>query len=191
MQSGFSPGLPPGHSYGPRRATPRLILPIIFTIFKISGPSYISALRDTVTVKGITTKHLLLATASGSVYNIPRQFLDPRRPSMSTPPEMREPGLPPYVPELSFPPEVILNYNQTITSPRGIVTSPTGLESTSVVFVFGLDLFCTWVTPSKGFDLLKDDFDHYVIASVLFGLTASAYITRKLSQRKMLKSAWR
>ena len=42
-------------------------------------------------------------------------------------------GLPPYVPELMFPPEVILNYNQTIAGVTNIVTSPTGLESTSVV----------------------------------------------------------
>ena len=117
--------------------------------------------------------------------------MDPRWPSMTTPPEMREPGLPPYVPELVFPPEVILNYNQTLTRVQGIVTATTGLESTSVVFVYGLDLYCSRVNPSKGFDLLKDDFDYFVIASVLVGLTAAAYITRKLSQRKMLKSAWK
>ncbi len=150
-----------------------------------------TALTDTLTEKGITTKHLLMATATGSIFDIPRHFLDPRRPSVNTPPEMREPGLPPYVPELVFPPEAILNYNQTIRRTRGIVTAPSGLESTSVVFAYGLDIYCTRVTPSKGFDLLKDDFDHYVIASVLVGLTAAAYITRKLSQRKNLKSAWK
>ncbi len=150
-----------------------------------------AALKDTVTEKAITTKNLLLATASGYVYNVPRHFLDPRRPNINTPPEMREPGIPPYVPELVFPPEVILNYNQTLAKIGGIATASTGLESTSVVFVHGLDLYCTRVNPSKGFDLLKDDFEHYVIASVLVGLTAAAYVTRKLSQRKMLKSAWK
>ena len=104
---------------------------------------------------------------------------------------MREPGLPPYIPELVFPPEFILNYNQTVVGARGIVSAPTGLESTSVVVVYGLDIYCTHVTPSKGFDVLKEDFDHYVIASVLVGLTAAAYITRRLSQRKMLMSAWK
>ena len=106
-----------------------------------------------------------MATSAGAVYNIPRQFLDPRRPNMNTPPEMREPGLPPYVPELVFPPEVILNYNQTLMGIKGIVTATTGLESTSVVLVYGLDMYCSRVNPSKGFDLLKDDFDFYVIAN--------------------------
>ena len=167
------------------------VSPLVERQSYVLGPSYVTALKDTVTEKGITTKNLLMATAAGSVYNIPRQFLDPRRPSINTPPEMREPGLPPYVPELVFPPEVILNYNQTLSRISGIVTAATGLESTSVVFVYGLDLYSSSVNPSKAFDLLKDDFEHYVIASVLLGLLAAAYVTRKLSQRKMLMSAWK
>ncbi len=65
------------------------------------------------------------------------------RPNFNTPPEKREPGLPPYVPELALPQEMILNYNQTIARPRGVAVAPTGLESTSVVFVYGLDVYCT------------------------------------------------
>merc|ERR1712038_944918 len=105
--------------------------------------------------------------------------------------DQREPGLPPYIPELVLAPESIMNYNQTVLTVRGITTSATGLESTSVVFVHGLDLYCTSVTPSKGFDLLKDDFDYYVITSVLMGLVIASYATRKLSQNKALKQAWR
>ena len=51
----------------------------------ILAPSYVTALKDTVTEKGITTKNLLMVTATGSMYNIPRGFLDPRRPNMNTP----------------------------------------------------------------------------------------------------------
>ena len=32
----------------------------------------------------------------------------------------------------------LINYNQTVTNIKGIVTSPTGLESTSLVFAYGL-----------------------------------------------------
>lgn len=66
-----------------------------------------------------------------------------------------------------------------------------GLESTSVAFVWGLDIYCTRVTPSKGFDLLKEDFDHFVIAAVLVALVGAAYLTKRLSVRKSLKQAWR
>jgi hypothetical protein len=157
----------------------------------ILGPTYVTAMKDTVTDKGITSKHLLMATTAGAVFDVSRHLLDPRRPNMNTPMEMREPGLPPYIPELQFPPEFVLNYNQSVAQPRGIATAPTDLESTSVIFVYGLDLYCTRVTPSKGFDLLKDDFDYSVIAAVLFALVAASVATRKFSQIKNLKMAWR
>ncbi len=38
---------------------------------------------------------------------------------------------------------MILNYNQSIANPRGVSAAATGLESTSVVFVYGLDIYCT------------------------------------------------
>ena len=66
-----------------------------------------------------------------------------RRPNFNTPPEKREPGLPFYIPELALPPETVLNYNQSVASPRGIATAATGLESTSIVLVYGLDIYCT------------------------------------------------
>ena len=69
----------------------------------------------------IFSKHILMATIGGAVYDVSRFVLDPRRPNMNTPIEMREPGLPPYIPELQFPPEVVLNYNQSVAAPRGIM----------------------------------------------------------------------
>ena len=38
--------------------------------------------------------------------------VDPRRPALNTPAHLREPGIPPYLPELPLPHESILNYNQ-------------------------------------------------------------------------------
>ncbi len=71
------------------------------------------------------------------------------------------------------------------------MTAPTGLESTTLAFVHGLDHYCTRVTPSKGFDLLKEDFDYYIISAVLLALVFAAFATRRLSQRKALKQAWK
>ena len=175
----------------------------------ILGPSHVTALSETLTEKGITTKHLLMATSTGAIYDIPKHLLDPRsahllqnflsacffttgkmsldqakrrlsvslflkvmvegrlmsvrgfspslrlasywrgsliflhsktiflprvrsasdhtclnprRPNINTPADQREPGLPPYLPELQMPPEAILNYNQTVLSVKGITT---------------------------------------------------------------------
>ena len=80
-----------------------MITPLVERQSFILSVGGVAALRDTVTEKAITSKHILLATSSGSLYEIPRHFLDPRRPNVNTPPEMREPGLPPYIPELALP----------------------------------------------------------------------------------------
>jgi len=95
------------------------------------------------------------------------------------------------MPELPLPHESVLNYNQTVTGIRGITASPSGLESTVIVFLHGLDLYGTRITPSKGFDVIKDDFDHLMIAGVLVFLVAASFGTRRLAQRKALNQAWK
>jgi len=167
------------------------VVPLVERQAYILPISNVVSIEETMTSKGITSKHLLVATYQGAVLDLPLHMVDPRRPALSTPAHLREPGIPPYTPEIPVPHESILNYNQSVESIRGIVTSPSGLESTVLVFVYGLDLYSTRVAPSKGFDLIKDDFEHLMIAAVLVGLLAASYGTRKLSQRKMLNQAWK
>lgn len=153
-------------------------------------PSTVVTMADTVTERGMTNKHLLIALPSGGILELPKTFLDPRRP-ITPLPEHREEGLIPYIPELPIMSEGIINYNQSVLRVKGIVTAPSGLESTCLVFVHGLDLFYTRVTPSKTFDILKDDFDHYLITVVLLGLVALSYTTKRLAARKTLRAAWK
>lgn len=153
-------------------------------------PGGINAMIDTVTLRGMTNKHLIVALPSGGLLEIPKIFLDPRRP-INMLMEHREEGLIPYMPELPIPSESIINYDQTLMMVRGITTSPAHLESTSLVFAYGLDLFFTRVTPSKTFDILKDDFDHLLITGVLIFLIVASYISKLLAQRKALHAAWK
>lgn len=153
-------------------------------------PSNIQALGVSLTEKGISNKDLLISLASGGLLELPRMFLDPRRP-VEPRPEDREEGLIPYTPELPIPPIGIVSYNQTISRARGIATSPAGLESTSLVLVHGMDLFFTRIHPSKMFDVLKDDFDYFFISSVLFGLIAASFVFQQLAVNKSIKRAWK
>ena len=75
-----------------------------------------------------------------------------------------------------------LNFNEFATS------SATGIKYICRLVV---DLFYTRVTPSKTFDVLKDDFDNWFIAVVLAALVAGAYVTKRLAARKQLEQAWR
>lgn len=152
-------------------------------------PGGIDAVVDTVTMHAMTNKHLIVALPSGALLEIPRIFLDPRRP-LSMLMEHREEGLIPYMPELPIPSESIVNYDKSLLQVRGIITSPASLESTSLVFAYGLDFFFTRVTPSKTFDILKDDFDHLLITAVLTFLVVASYVCKLLASRKALRAAW-
>ncbi|KAJ6219092.1 hypothetical protein RDWZM_004904 [Blomia tropicalis] len=153
-------------------------------------PTGIGIMTDTETQKGITNKHILISLPTGGLLELPRAFLDPRRPIKPSP-ESQEEGLIPYTPELPIPSEAMINYNQTIFGVKGITTSPTSLESTSLVFAYGLDIFFTRVTPSKTFDILKDDFDFWLIAAVLVALIVFSYLAKMLASRKSLNAAWK
>lgn len=153
-------------------------------------PTGITAMSDTRTEKGVTNKNILISLPYGGILQMPKFFLDPRRPINPTP-DHREEGLMPYMPELPIPAENIINYNQTVINVNQIVTAPATLESTSHTFVSGLDLFYTRVTPSKTFDILKEDFEYWLIALVLFLLVAFSYLSKVLCQRKTLNNAWK
>ncbi|XP_043801911.1 ER membrane protein complex subunit 1 isoform X1 [Apis laboriosa] len=151
-------------------------------------PAAIESMRETITEKGITSKHIIVALANGGILELPWMMVDPRRPIN---PEIREEGVIPYMPEIPIHMDAIINYNQSVFRVSGIHTSPSGLESTCLVFVHGLDLFYTRVAPSKTFDVLKEDFDYYLIVIVLAALLISSYVTKKLASQKVQKQAWK
>ncbi|KAH6936801.1 hypothetical protein HPB50_023008 [Hyalomma asiaticum] len=153
-------------------------------------PSSIDAMVDTVTEKGITSKHVLLALPTGAILELPKALLDPRRPITPTALH-REEGLVPYMPELPINAEHIVNYNQSVARVAGFATAASGLESTCLVVTYGLDIFYTRVAPSKTFDILKDDFDHVLISVVLTILILVSYVSKRFSARKALRAAWK
>ncbi|CAL4117664.1 unnamed protein product [Meganyctiphanes norvegica] len=166
------------------RATPPILEKQAFII-----PQGVQAASHTTTEKGITTKFLLFALQSGNILQLSKYFLDPRRPVSASAP--REEGLIPYMPELPLPPQEMINYNNTLPRVNAIFTATTGLESTCLVLVYGLDVFYTRVFPSKMFDMLKDDFDHYLIVGALLALLTGALVARRMAQRKALNQAWK
>lgn len=154
--------------------------------------SQVDAIKETITERGITSKHILIALGTGGILEMPWAFLDPRRPATVTP-DMREEGqvVVEYTPELPILTEGIINYNQTLYRIKDIHTAPSGLESTCFVFAHGLDIFYTRVAPSKTFDMLKEDFDYALICLVLGALVVGTVVSKKLAAKKTLKQAWK
>ena len=132
---------------------------VVSQTFLIPGP--ISSMSVTSTLQGITTRSLLCVLSElNSIISISRAFVDPRRPISRDPTaaEMEE-GLFRYNPILDFEPKWVLNHKRDILSVSKIVTSPSLLESTSLVFAFGdIDLFGTRTAPIGAFDILGKGF---------------------------------
>ncbi|XP_068727259.1 ER membrane protein complex subunit 1-like [Montipora capricornis] len=152
-------------------------------------PTTIRTATVTITERGITHKNLLFGLQTGYILSLPKNFLDPRRKFVPNAQD-REEGLHPYVPELSLNPLGFINYNQTISNINGIYTAGSGLESTCLVFAYGLDLFWTRVTPSRMFDVLKEDFDYWFIVGTLGILVLVSIVSQRLASIKMLRQAW-
>ncbi|KAJ1350486.1 hypothetical protein KIN20_006284 [Parelaphostrongylus tenuis] len=149
----------------------------------------INAMAVSETEQGITTRSLLLALPLGGIHEITRKLLDATRPLEITQ-EMREEMVIPYIPEIPIATEDMVNYNQTVHAVRGIKTAASGLESTSLMLAYGIDVFFTRLHPSGTFDILKDDFDHVLISVVLFGLIAGSIISKKFARNNSLSAAW-
>ncbi|KJH51246.1 hypothetical protein DICVIV_02611 [Dictyocaulus viviparus] len=83
---------------------------------------------------------------------------------------------------------LIYLFAENVTTPHNF--SASGLESTSLMLAYGIDLFFTRLHPSGTFDILKDDFDHVLISVVLSGLIAGCIVSKKLARSNALSAAW-
>ncbi|CAF1123636.1 unnamed protein product [Adineta ricciae] len=153
-------------------------------------PYGVNAIQVTTTEKGITSRDIIMAVPNGMLIEIPWMLFDPRRPFDLTPMD-REEGLIMYTPEIMVNFESVINYYKQVYNIRGIHTVSTGLESTSVVFAYGLDMFFTRVFPSRIFDQLKDDFDFMFIGWSTVAFVVGSFIAKRYAAIHQTKKAWK
>lgn len=152
----------------------------------------ISALAVTQTKRGITMKEIVaVLKGSEQLYSFPKAWLDPRRPV--TEPTMldRAEGLIPYTPELPLDPLRVVSYSQSIPRVRGLTSAPVLLESTSIVCAWGVDIFCTRLTPSQTFDQLNEDFNAPFLILTVSAVAFSIVIFRRLAKERDLQTLWK
>jgi hypothetical protein len=77
-----------------------------------------------------------------------------------------------------------------VTNVKRIVTAPSLLESTSLVFTYGLDLFSTRVSPSGTFDVLSENFNKVQLVLTIVALALAIVVTKPMVQRKRLRERW-
>lgn len=138
---------------------------------------------------GISSKDLLLGLNDGRLLSMNRKFVDPRRPEQVTETDAAE-GLIQYSPNLPLYPQSILNYNITISKLEHIDVYPSKLESTTLVFAYGLDLFFTPYASNMSYDRLSHGFSPIVIAIMIISLATISLFLKGLTDRSELRKAW-
>lgn len=144
---------------------------VISQAYSIPGP--ISLLSVTSTAQGITPRSLLCFLPSlNALISIPRSVFDPRRPVGRDPlPAELEEGLFRYNALLEFDPKWIISHKRDIMSLSNVITNPSLLESTSLLFAFGdIDVFGTRVVPIGAFDLLGKGFSKLQLVGTVVAL---------------------
>lgn len=151
----------------------------------------VSALGVTSTKAGISSKQFMIATANDQVTSLDRRFLDPRRPNGDLKESEKMEGLMKYSPMLPIIPFLTPSHIYEVSSVQSIASASAIVESQSLVLAYGgPDIFFSRVSPSKGFDLLPDDFNRGLLTVVLVGLLTLLNVIQRLNKKKMVASFW-
>lgn len=150
----------------------------------------VKTISVTLTAKGITAKQLLIGTIGDQVLALDKRFLDPRRSANPTPTELED-GIIPLTDSLPINPQSYVTHAHKVEGLRGIISVPAKLESTTLVFAYGVDLFLTRLAPSKTYDSLTDEFSYALLLLTIVALVAAIFVTWIMSERKELRDKWR
>ncbi|CAN9228601.1 unnamed protein product [Alternaria sp. RS040] len=152
----------------------------------------ITHMSVTQTRQGITSRELLVTVpAVNAIIGIPRTVIDPRRPVGRDPTAQEaSEGLVKYTPVINFDPKWHLTHKYEVLGIENIITSESGIESTSLVFAYGLDIFGTRVAPSFAFDILGKGFNKISMLLTVVGLFVGVLFVAPLVKRKQINTMW-
>ncbi|PCH43293.1 DUF1620-domain-containing protein [Wolfiporia cocos MD-104 SS10] len=153
-------------------------------------PHGVTAMSTTSTKYGITMKDIIVANNNYQIQSFPRRFLDPRRPKHKPTNQELEEWLIQYDALIPDDPKRVLSHNYRVIGTKHILTSPALLESTSLVFAYGQDLFFTRVAPSGTFDVLSENFNKAQLVFTIAGLALAIVIAKPMVRRKRLREKW-
>jgi hypothetical protein len=164
----------------------------------------VSSMGVTATSKGITPRSVIMSLAKDQLYRISKDMLNPRRPHMtsagvidkdktSIPSQFafKDEPLRPYEATMPYRAYDVLTYDNSMKQVDGIISSPTGLESTALVFAHGLDLFFTPVQSAKAYDVLSPGFNYGLLFASVGSVVVALIVTSFLSSIKQLNERWK
>ncbi|ANZ75519.1 BA75_02856T0 [Komagataella pastoris] len=167
-------------------------------------PSRISFIAASRSKFGIASKWIVSVLEDGKIFAIPKVVLNSRRVVGRdlTSTEKKEYGMTVYSPFISLPENIFTisnirdlvldNNRNTLPSGKPILTvEPTGLASTSFVcLINSFNVYCTQISPSRKFDMLRENFDRYKLLASIFGLLAIVLFVRPYVYSRNLQKLW-
>lgn len=147
------------------------------------------AIRAMATTKahlGISVQDVLLVYQDGKTSQISIKYLDPRRPlNQEDDPTLRQ-----YYAYIPIDGQTVINYHQTIARVEHVKTSPSALESSSIVWLVGLDSFVRLVA-SQSFDRLSHDYSFLQIGTICVALGLTTYVLRIITKQREVNDKWK
>ena len=78
-----------------------------------------------------------------------------------------------------------------VSNVKTISSTTANVESQSLMLAYGgPDVFFTRLAPSKGFDLLPDDFNRGLLTVVVLGMAFVLVSIQQMNKKKTMASAW-
>ncbi|KAK1763618.1 hypothetical protein QBC33DRAFT_549577 [Phialemonium atrogriseum] len=167
------------------------VLPsVVSQSFVLAAP--ISALQVTQTRQGISTRQVLAyLPGTHGIIGLPRSLIEPRRPVGRDPTAAEvEEGLFKYAPVIEIDPKMVITHEWDVLGVQKIITSPAIVESTSLVFAFGVDVFGTRVAPSFLFDILGKGFNKVSLIATVLALTIGVVALGPIVRKKQINGLW-
>ncbi|KAJ4408046.1 hypothetical protein N0V85_004282 [Neurospora sp. IMI 360204] len=178
-------------SLGPIDAPGDVPLPsVVSQTFILSAP--ISALEVTQTRQGITSRQVLAyLPETHGIAGIPRMVLEPRRPVGRDPTAAEaEEGLIKYHPAIEIDPKSVHTHQRDVIGVQKIIAAPAVVESTSLVFAYGIDVFGSRVAPSFLFDILGKGFNKVTLIGTVLAITAGVLVLSPMVRKKQINALW-
>ncbi|KAI8076339.1 uncharacterized protein BX664DRAFT_287861 [Halteromyces radiatus] len=152
-------------------------------------PYGVRAMGVTSTRNGVSTRDILFALPSHQILTVNKRLLDPRRPTHPPTKDDQEEQLIPYAP---IPEErkMFLTYHLEVIGIEHIISAPALLESTSLVYAYGLDTYFTRDSPSRQFDVLSEDFSKSQLLLTIIALVIGILMVGPIVRRKQVNALW-
>ncbi|KAJ2902125.1 hypothetical protein MKZ38_001034 [Zalerion maritima] len=166
-------------------------LPYVISQAFVLGAS-MSALAVTQTRQGISTRQLLgYVPDTHSIIGLPRMVLEPRRVIGRDPnAQEKEEGLSKYSPAIEIDPRLVITHERDVLGVKEILAEPAALESTSLVFAYGVDVFGTRATPSGAFDSLGKGFNKVTLVMTVAALGVGVAMVGPMVRKKQIDLRW-